>query len=189
MLKFNWLLAMGLGSLTLMATTVASTAQACPQAEETSTLESTRPSAPSSDADIIVADQSVPSYATELLRLTNQERQRQGLAPLRLSPNLTQAAQRHAEDMVRSGNFSHTGSDGSQPSDRAIAAGYQFRYVGENIAAGHRSPASTIRQWMQSSGHRANILKPEYTEVGFGYVSDSSTPYRYYWVQVFGSSQ
>ncbi|NEQ80211.1 MAG: CAP domain-containing protein [Moorea sp. SIO2I5] len=72
-------------------------------------------------------------------------------------------------------------------SDRAKAAGYLYSYVGENIAAGNPTPAQTIRQWMGSTGHRRNILKPQYQEIGFGYVSDPSSPYRHYWVQVFGS--
>lgn len=126
-------------------------------------------------------------YDAELLRLTNAERQKAGLPPLRLASKLGQAAQRHAEDMARNNFFDHKGSNGSQPSDRAKAAGYSFSYIGENIAAGRATPAETIRQWMSSPGHRSNILKREYTEIGFGYVSAPSTRYRHYWVQVFGT--
>lgn len=136
---------------------------------------------------VLATNPTTPSYLTELLELTNAERQRIGLAPLVLSTTLNSAAQRHAEDLVRNGIFSHTGSDGSQPSDRALDAGYPFRYVGENIAAGGSTASMTMQQWMNSAGHRDNILKPEYTEVGFGYVADENTPYRYYWVQVLGS--
>lgn len=128
-------------------------------------------------------------HINDLLALTNLERQRQGLSPLKLSTNLNQAAQRHAEDLSRNRIFSHTGSDGSQMSDRVRAAGYRFSYVGENIAAGNSTPGLTIQQWMNSPGHRSNILKGEFTEVGFGYVSDPSSPYRHYWVQVFGRPQ
>jgi uncharacterized protein YkwD len=129
------------------------------------------------------------SHINDLLALTNSERQRQGLAPLRLSTSLNQAAQRHAEDLGRNRIFSHTGSDGSQMIDRARAAGYLYSFLGENIAAGNATPALTIQQWMNSPGHRSNILKGEFSEVGFGYVSDPSSPYRYYWVQVFGRPQ
>lgn len=128
-------------------------------------------------------------FDAELLRLTNVERQRAGLRPLRLSPQLAQAAQRHAEDMVRNRFFSHTGSNGSSISDRVRSAGYRFSSTGENIAAGAATPEATIRQWMQSPGHRRNILNPSYTEIGFGYVNAPGDRYRHYWVQVFGTPQ
>ncbi|NEO36116.1 MAG: CAP domain-containing protein [Moorea sp. SIOASIH] len=136
---------------------------------------------------VVTSSSSLAKFNTELLGLTNAERRKAGLPPLQLSAELSQAAQLHAEDMVRNGFFSHTGSDGSKISDRAKAAGYLYSYVGENIAAGYSTPAQTIRQWMGSTGHRRNILKPQYQEIGFGYVSDPSSPYRHYWVQVFGS--
>ncbi|NEQ63513.1 MAG: CAP domain-containing protein [Moorea sp. SIO4A1] len=136
---------------------------------------------------VLTSSSSLAKFNTELLGLTNAERRKAGLPPLQLSAELSQAAQLHAEDMVRNGFFSHTGSDGSKISDRAKAAGYLYSYVGENIAAGNPTPAQTIRQWMGSTGHRRNILKPQYQEIGFGYVSDPSSPYRHYWVQVFGS--
>lgn len=139
-----------------------------------------------SNSSVMVATEPTTAQVTELLRLTNAERQRAGLSPLRLSTSLSRAAQTHAQDLVRSRMFSHQGSDGSQPSDRARSAGYRYASLGENIAAGHATPSATLRQWMNSPGHRSNILKRDFTEVGFGYVSDPSTPYRYYWVQVFG---
>lgn len=128
-------------------------------------------------------------YDTDLLALTNNERAQAGLPPLRYSPALGQAAQLHAEDMVDNNFFSHTGSDGSSVGSRARANGYAYSYVGENIAAGSPNPAGALEQWMNSPGHRGNILKPEYTEIGFGYVSDPSSPYGHYWVQVFGNAQ
>ncbi|NET34908.1 MAG: CAP domain-containing protein [Cyanothece sp. SIO1E1] len=127
-------------------------------------------------------------YEDELLRLTNIERRRVGLPPLRLSAQLNQVARLHAQDMVKNNFFSHVGSDGSRVSDRAKAIGYAFSYIGENLAAGNPSPAQTLRQWMNSPGHRANILNPDYREIGFGYVGNAATPYRHYWVQVFGRS-
>jgi hypothetical protein len=128
-------------------------------------------------------------YDTELLNLTNAERQRAGLPPLRLSSQLGPAAQGHAEDMARNNYFNHQGLNGSTPSDRATAVGYRYSYVGENISAGNKTPTQTIQQWMNSPGHRQNILNPSYTEIGFGYAYANSSSYRYYWVQVFGSQQ
>ncbi len=134
-----------------------------------------------------VASPSTNPFEQELLRLTNAERARAGLPPLRLAAKLSQAAQRHAEDMVRNRFFSHTGSDGSTLVDRARAVGYNYSMVGENIAAGGATPAATMRQWMNSPGHRQNILNRRFTEIGFGYVSAPSDRYRHYWVQVFGT--
>jgi hypothetical protein len=116
------------------------------------------------------------------------ERQKAGVAALSLSSQLNQAAQNHADDMTKNNYFSHTGLNGSQPSDRATAAGYNYSYVGENIAAGHSTPAETIKQWMNSQGHRENILNSNYRKIGFGYSYSDSSKYRHYWVQVFGKS-
>jgi uncharacterized protein YkwD len=134
-----------------------------------------------------IAQTSQSTYESELLRLTNLERQKAGLAPLRLSSQLKSAAQNHATDMARNNYFSHTGRNGSRMVDRIKATGYTYGYVGENIAAGRPSPVATIAQWMNSSGHRANILNPNFSEIGFGYANTSDSRYQHYWVQVFGS--
>ncbi|MEA5573016.1 CAP domain-containing protein [Calothrix sp. UHCC 0171] len=131
--------------------------------------------------------QNQSEYNSALLELTNAERQKAGLPPLRFSSTLGQAAQDHAEDMVRNNFFDHAGSNGSQPAQRAKKRGYSSSYIGENIAAGNTTPEETIRQWMNSSGHRENILSANYTEIGFGYVKNSSYKYGHVWVQVFGS--
>jgi uncharacterized protein YkwD len=127
------------------------------------------------------------TYDSELLALTNAERSKAGLPSLRLSTKLGQAGQNHAVDMVQKNFFSHTGSNGSQPWDRAKAVGYSYSSIGENIAAGNKTPAETINQWMRSPGHRSNILSRKYTEIGFGYTSNPSYQYESVWVQVFGN--
>jgi uncharacterized protein YkwD len=129
------------------------------------------------------------SFETELLKLTNLERQKVGLSPLKLSSQLTKAAQSHARDMARNNYFSHTGLNGSSMADRAKGTGYKYFALGENIAAGKSTPEGTIRQWMNSSGHRANILNSRFTEIGFGYENAPNSRYRHYWVQVFGTPQ
>ncbi len=125
-------------------------------------------------------------YDAQLLELTNTERRKAGLPPLRFSPQLGQAAQLHAEDMARNNFNSHTGSDGSSVGDRAQRTNYQFSYIGENIhfASPDSSPASAVRSWMKSPGHRANILSPDFTEIGFGYSYDGRM---HRFVQVFGT--
>ncbi len=129
------------------------------------------------------------NFETQLLRLTNQERQKSGLAPLKLSAQLSRSAQSHALDMAKNNYFSHTGRNGSKIGDRAKASGYKYSRVGENIAAGRSTAEGTMKQWMNSSGHRANILNPKFTEIGFGYANGSNSSYQHYWVQVFGTPQ
>jgi uncharacterized protein YkwD len=128
-----------------------------------------------------------PSFTAEVVRLTNAERAEGGCAALKASDKLMLAAQRHSQDQANTGQMSHTGSDGSQPGDRVRAVGYAFSRLGENVAYGYRSPQSVVDAWMNSSGHRANIMNCSFTELGVGYATsprDSKTPY---WTQVFAT--
>ncbi|MFD8863228.1 CAP domain-containing protein [Streptomyces sp. NPDC059590] len=123
--------------------------------------------------------------AATVRELTNAERAAAGLPPLAADPDLTVAAQRHSEDMVARDFYSHTDPEGGQPWDRAAAAGCRHRGIGENIACGQRTPAEVVRGWMNSPGHRANILKPEFSHIGIGYATGSRAGT--YWTQLFGS--
>ncbi|MCG0287891.1 CAP domain-containing protein [Streptomyces sp. PSAA01] len=123
--------------------------------------------------------------ASEVIALTNAERAAARLAPLAPDPRLTAAAQAHSDDMVARDFYSHTGPQGHQPWDRARAAGAAHRGIGENIACGQRSPAEVVRGWMNSPGHRANILKPDFTHIGVGHATGSRAGT--YWTQVFGA--
>lgn len=120
----------------------------------------------------------------EILLLVNQERTKAGLNPLTLNNTLSVAAQAHAENMIATDTFAHN-INGKTVGDRATAAGYIWGRVGENIAAGQNSPEQVMESWMNSEGHRANILKAEFQELGVGYAKDKEgVPY---WVQVFGT--
>ncbi|MFC4644887.1 CAP domain-containing protein [Streptomyces mangrovi] len=125
------------------------------------------------------------STAAGVVDLTNRERARAGLRPLAVDPLLTTAAQAHCADMVARAFYSHTSPEGSQPWDRAAAAGSTRRTIGENIACGQRSPAEVVEGWMNSPGHRANILKPAFTHIGVGYAGGG--PAGTYWTQLFGA--
>jgi Ca2+-binding RTX toxin-like protein len=87
--------------------------------------------------------------------------------------------------------FSHTGKDGSTAATRSKKVGYEAYYLGENIAAGYSTPQSVVQGWINSSGHRANLLNVNYTELGVGYEflsnDTGSVNYYHYWTQVFGS--
>jgi len=129
-------------------------------------------------------------FVLRVLELTNQERARHGLPSLLLEPALCSAAQTHCQDMVGHNYFSHTGSDGSTVGDRISAAGYSSPWAyGENIAAGQLSPEEVVAAWMNSEGHRANVLCPWYTEIGIAYVYAPDTTYWRYWAQNFASKK
>ncbi|MFJ8794442.1 CAP domain-containing protein [Streptomyces sp. NPDC102462] len=121
----------------------------------------------------------------DVVELTNRERGRARLAPLAVDGWLTAAAQAHSADMVARDFYSHTSPEGTQPWDRAAAAGSRRRTIGENIACGQRSAAEVVEGWMNSPGHRANILKPDFTHIGVGFVGGGRTGT--YWTQLFGA--
>lgn len=134
-------------------------------------------------ADPSPIDLATLSVIQQVLNIVNSERGRVGLSPLRLHSQLTAAAQAHSNDMARHNFMSHTGSDGSSPFDRMKRYGYNFRRAGENVAAGQSSPQDVMRAWMNSSGHRANILNSNYRDIGIGYARGN----RPYWTQTFGA--
>ncbi len=131
------------------------------------------------------------AFEDEVIRLTNAERMKHGLWPLRKNAALTQAARGHALDMIVNDFASHRGSNGSSSADRARAAGFRpygwgAAYVGENIAAGIHTPADAVNAWLNSPAHKANMLRPEYREIGVGMVKGGR--YGTYWVQNFGAA-
>ncbi len=107
----------------------------------------------------------------EIIRLTNEERQRMNLSPLRRNERLCQSALMHTLDMVEHRFISHTGSDGTDLKYRIEKAGYRrYRLIGENLATGQMTPKEAVTGWMNSPGHRANILRPEFNEIGVAYI-------------------
>lgn len=128
--------------------------------------------------------QGLAEWAAAVLRLTNAERTAARLRPLSPDPLLTAAAQAHSADMIARAFYSHTSPDGGEPWHRASAAGSTHRAIGENIACGQRTPAEVVDGWMNSPGHRANILKPSFTHLGVGFAGGGSAGT--YWTQLFG---
>ncbi|WP_433467324.1 CAP domain-containing protein [Spirillospora sp. CA-128828] len=124
-------------------------------------------------------------FAAEVVSLTNAQRAAHGLRPLADDRCLTAAAQAYSEDMAARRFYSHTSPEGTQPWDRAAAAGSTHLGIGENIACGQRSPAEVVQGWMDSPGHRANILKPDFTHIGIGFQGGGKAGT--YWTQLFGS--
>ncbi len=109
--------------------------------------------------------------------------------PLALNTKLNAASDKHALDMATYNYFSHTGRDGSQPWDRMTREGYIWRNAGENIAAGYATTRAVVDGWLRSPGHCANIMNPNFKEVGVGYAYGASTPYKHYWVNNFGTQR
>lgn len=120
----------------------------------------------------------------EVVDRGNAQRRKAGVGPLTPHPALQRAAQEYAELMAQRGHFSHTGPDGSTPAERARRAGYDSGFSGENIAMGQRNAAEVVEGWMRSDGHRENLLRREFKDIGVGVAWSRRGRY---WVQLFGS--
>lgn len=121
--------------------------------------------------------------AKEVLELVNKERLKVGLNSLELSNELTDVATLKAQDMRDNNYFDHTSPRYGSPFEMMRHFGVQYTSAGENIAAGQKTAEEVMNSWMNSSGHRANILNEGYREIGIGYVEGGS--YGTYWVQMF----
>lgn len=121
--------------------------------------------------------------AADVLVLVNQERAAVGAAPLVWNGPLAAVAQAHSADMAARGFFAHNNPDGLTPFDRMAAAGITYTTAGENIAAGYADANAVMNGWMNSPGHKANILNTSYTEIGIGVKQGGS--FGTYWTQNF----
>ncbi|MBQ9519394.1 MAG: hypothetical protein IJR59_05835 [Firmicutes bacterium] len=122
------------------------------------------------------------STAQQILSLVNSQRAANGLSLLTLNTNLSRVAQAKAEDMKNKNYFSHNSPTYGSPFDMMKSFGISYRAAGENIAKGQKTPSAVMTAWMNSSGHRKNILNANYTQLGIGYVYNNGSPY---WVQMF----
>jgi uncharacterized protein YkwD len=129
------------------------------------------------------------TLANRVLDLTNPERTKAGLVPLSISSELNDAAQKYSRVLAADGCFAHTCGPVPDFAERAGQAGYtEYTALAENIAAGYATPDAVVAGWMASPGHRANILSPNYTEMGIGMVN-SGGKFGSYWTQEFGARQ
>lgn len=120
------------------------------------------------------------NFAQEVLELVNYERAKKHLKPLKLSNSLSHCAQIRAKEITK--KFSHT-----RPSGYSCftVIPKPYRTVGENIAAGQRSAKEVVQAWMDSPGHRENIMNPKFKELGMGYLYLPDSKYKHYWAQLF----
>ena len=130
----------------------------------------------------------VESIGQQLAHQSNLERVRNGLAPLKLNPNLSAAAAWLARDMATKGYFEHVDRHGRGLRERLELFDYlDWRGVAENIAAGVHTPSGAVASWMDSPGHRVNLLNANFSEIGAGYHESRGSEWKRYWVQTFGN--
>lgn len=120
------------------------------------------------------------NFQTKVIQLTNQERQKNGLQPLTMDPKVSKVAQTKAEDMTSKHYFSHTSPTYGSPFKMLEDFGVDYKTAAENIAQGQTTPEQVVNSWMNSSGHRQNILSKNVTHIGVGYSSGGNN-----WSQMF----
>ena len=124
----------------------------------------------------------------QVLDIVNVIRINEGLGPLLLDLRLAAAAQTHANDMAEHGFISHTGSDGSSAEERIVDQGYPWMRWAENVAAGQGDAERVVADWMDSPGHRRNILDPNLRHIGIGFASDYDSRYGTCWAMALGDA-
>lgn len=140
---------------------------------ETSTPETNKPETSKPETN-------QAAFENEVLRLVNVERQKQGLSALQMDESVRNVARVKATDMYKNKYFSHTSPTYGSPFDMMKKFGITYKAAAENIAKGQTTPAQVVNSWMNSSGHRANILNAKYTHIGVGYEANGN-----HWVQMF----
>ncbi|MEO3944632.1 CAP domain-containing protein [Gorillibacterium sp. CAU 1737] len=157
--------------ITIPTKTTTSTPSKTPSTPVTST-----PSAPSTGTS--ATDDTATAYAKQVASIVNQERAAAGLSPLTFDSALSKMAVDKAKDMIVNNYFSHTSPTYGSPFDMMTRYGIPHSYAGENIAKGQRTPQEVMTAWMNSAGHKANILNANYKKIGVGYYNGA-------WVQEF----
>ncbi len=146
----------------------------------------TTPTGASSAAD----ETSVDPVIARLIEQVNRHRRTAGLAPVVAERRLESAASRHSATMAKDGFISHDSPNGAGLADRLAAAGYPYGTAAENVAGGFRSPEAVVESWMASAGHRRNILHPDVSEAGVGYLFVDDPPadaFISYWTLILGT--
>jgi len=142
------------------------------------TTPSTKPSTPSTSTPS--TSSALNAYENKVFELTNVERSKNGLKPFTLNVELSKVARLKSQDMTDKNYFDHNSPTYGSPFDMMKHFGISYNYAAENIAKGQRTPEEVVTAWMNSAGHRANILNPNLTQIGVGYDSRANT-----WTQQF----
>lgn len=147
-------------------------------AKPTAPATPTAPAAPSKENGSTAGQTDAASFAAQVVDLVNKERSKAGLKPLATQANLTKVAAAKAADMRQNGYFDHQSPTYGSPFDMMKQFGVTYSYAGENIAKGQRTPSEVMNAWMNSEGHRQNIMNANFTHIGVAYDNG-------YWVQEF----
>lgn len=123
---------------------------------------------------------SVSQFEQQVITLTNAERAKEGLPALQADTTLMKSARAKSDDMAKNNYFSHTSPTYGSPFDQMKSFGISYKAAAENIAQGQKTPQEVVQAWMNSSGHRANIMNGSYTHIGVGYSANGN-----YWTQQF----
>jgi len=123
---------------------------------------------------------SLSAFEQQVVDLTNNERAKYGLAALKIDTDLSKVARAKSQDMSTNNYFDHNSPNYGSPFDMMKSFGISYKAAGENIAKGQTTPEEVVKAWMNSEGHRANILSEKFTHIGVGYVKDGN-----YWTQQF----
>lgn len=154
-----------------------------PQTETTSSHQPTETSSePQTETTTSSQSSTSQSMANQVLSLVNAERSKENLPALSLDLNLSNVAQLKSEDMKNNNYFDHTSPTYGSPFDMMKQFGISYKYAGENIAKGQKTAEAVVNAWINSEGHRKNILNEKFTHMGLGYVKSGTTTY---WTQMF----
>ncbi|MFP7478220.1 CAP domain-containing protein [Terribacillus saccharophilus] len=126
------------------------------------------------------ATEGLSAFEQQVVDLTNKEREKAGLQPLKADAELSKVARAKSQDMADNGYFDHNSPTYGSPFDMMKSFGISYKTAGENIAQGQKTPEEVVEAWMNSQGHRENILNADYTNIGVGYVENGN-----YWTQQF----
>ena len=148
--------------------------------QETTRNQNQQPQAVNPTPTTQQATGNISEYARQVVDLTNEQRRINGLAALQIDTQLSQVAQTKSQDMQSNGYFSHTSPTYGSPFDMMRDFGVSYRTAGENIAQGQRTPQEVVNAWMNSAGHRQNILNGNFTHIGVGYETSGN-----HWTQMF----
>ena len=135
---------------------------------------------PGQKLNVPLTDSTVSAYEKKVIELVNDVRKDYGLSPLAHNWELSRVARYKSQDMHDRRYFSHTSPTYGSPFNMMKSFGISYQSAGENIAMGYKTPEAVVDGWMNSSGHRANILNASFTQIGVGYVADGN-----YWTQMF----
>ncbi len=150
------------------------------QAQQPKPVPKQEQQAPAQEQKKAEAPKGISQYAQQVIDLTNKERANAGLPALKADAALSNVAQKKSEDMQKNNYFSHTSPTYGSPFDMMRDFGISYKTAGENIAQGQRTPQEVVNAWMNSPGHRKNILSQQFTHIGVGYESGGN-----HWTQMF----